>query len=62
MCDCLHLVGGNVEVSHQKLLGFEEISTGRWSQYILNISGSNSEEIYGLSKSKEKGKKNVTFW
>ena len=42
----------NVSLSHRKLTGFEEISTSRWSQYILKLPGSISEESYGLEKSK----------
>ena len=42
--ECLPLVRANLAVSHQKLPGFEEISKSRWSQYILKLSRSNSEE------------------
>ena len=53
----------NVAVSHEKLFGFEEISKSRWTQYILNLSESISEESYSLNKTiwKSAKKKNVTF-
>ena len=47
-CDCLPFVRANVSLSHQNHTGFEEISTSRWSQYILKLSRSNSEESCGL--------------
>ena len=55
-CDCLHLLHENVSLSLQKLPGFEEISSSRWSQYILKCFNSSSMKSYRPLKL------GVSFW
>ena len=45
-CDCLHLLRENISLSLQKLPGFEEISSSRWSLYILKCFNSYSMKSY----------------
>ena len=55
-CDCLHFLRENMSLSLQKLLGFEEISSSRWSQYILKRFNSSSMKSYRPLKL------GVSFW
>ena len=43
-----------MSLSNQKLPGSEEISSSRWSQYILKLSRSNSDKSYHLASQHEK--------
>ena len=55
----------NVSLAHRKHPGFEEISSSRCAQYILKLSGSNSEESYDPIITQTRfsilEQKNVTF-